>query len=109
MKIAPDEIRGKRPDPVFASCRDAVNLSFRARPASSDCPRDTVDYEAAVLSPVVVEGEFIGRQGWPLDESCDRGKPQRLLKRLRPVPSPCHVDRRPLRPNAGKKDLAFRS
>ena len=28
MKIAQDEIRGKRPQPGFASWRDAVNLSF---------------------------------------------------------------------------------
>jgi hypothetical protein len=34
MKMATDEIRGKRPDPVFASCRDAVNLSFSAQSAS---------------------------------------------------------------------------
>jgi hypothetical protein len=38
MKIAPDEIRGKRPDRAFASCRDAANLPFPARPASCDCP-----------------------------------------------------------------------
>jgi len=28
MKLAPDEIRGKRPHPGFASWRDAANLSF---------------------------------------------------------------------------------
>ena len=43
MKIAPDEIRGQRPNPIFASRRDALNPFTPAPPGSCN-------YQEAVQS-----------------------------------------------------------
>ena len=38
MKIAPDEIRGPRPNSIFASCRDASNPFLPAPQCSCESP-----------------------------------------------------------------------